>query len=163
MQREKKDKHFIKKPYYEGGLNAMRQFITSKLSYPEEALEKKIEGTVHVRYTIDRAGQVIAAKVIAGIGYGCDEEAIRVVRLLQFVAPRNLVQNIKFHKTIQIHFRLPSNHRHQEQELPQEGGIQYTYSIVPSSERQVVSQGKSEEAVSRNYLYSIPTNSSKDH
>ncbi|MGA1582453.1 MAG: energy transducer TonB [Saprospiraceae bacterium] len=133
MQREKKDTHFVKKPYYVGGLSAMRQFISSHLQYPPEALQGRIEGTVHVRYTLDRTGAVIGARVIAGIGNGCDEEALRVVRLLKFHAPKNQVQNIKFHKTIQIHFRLPAQNPQDQQ--PE--SVSYVYAITPKTQPEV--------------------------
>ena len=160
MQREKKDKHFIKKPFYEGGLSAMRAFISKNLAYPEEAREKQIEGTVHIRYTIDRTGAVIGTKVIAGIGHGCDEEASRVVRMLKFHAPKNLVQNIKFHKTIQIHFRLPAhgnNDQLPQSTLPQ--GMHYNYSVVPS-EKQTGSDDDSQKkgSSSGGYTYTVPLN-----
>ena len=85
---EKKDKHFIKKPYYEGGIKALKKFVGENLQYPKEALREKIEGTVYVRYTVDYKGNVIAAKTISGIGYGCDQEALRLVKMLKFIAPK---------------------------------------------------------------------------
>jgi TonB family protein len=107
VQKEKKDKNFIKKPTFPGGARAMRKLIASKLTYPPEALKAKIEGTVTIRYTIDRKGQVIKCKVISGIGYGCDEEAVRLVNLLKFQVPRQPQKRLLFHKTIHIHFKLP--------------------------------------------------------
>ena len=134
MKKEKKDKHFIKKPYYEGGITAMRDFIRKNMRYPESALQAQVEGTVHIRYTIDHKGKVIATKVINGIGYGCDEEAVRLVQLLEFIAPKN--KNIKaiFHKTIQIHFRLP------KQEKP---SIQYNYVLTKKQKPSPKEEGKS--------------------
>ena len=107
MKKEAKDKHFIKKPIYEGGPKAMKKFIGENLRYPKEALENKIQGTVYVRYDIDRKGNVFDAKVIKGIGYGCDEEAMRLAKLLKFRVPKTRGVRVTFHKNIQIHFRLP--------------------------------------------------------
>jgi len=107
MKKEKKARNFIKKPYYEGGMTAMKTFIKQHLSYPKIALDQRIEGTVSVRYTINYQGKVIDAKIIAGIGHGCDEEANRLVRLLKFNVPRNRKLKAVFYKTLQIHFRLP--------------------------------------------------------
>lgn len=107
MKKERKAQNFIKKPYYEGGMTAMKVFIKQHLSYPKEAADKKIEGTVHVRYTINYKGKVIDTKIVSGIGHGCDQEASRLVQLLVFNVPRNRNLKAVFHKTLQIHFRLP--------------------------------------------------------
>ncbi|MBK6621782.1 MAG: energy transducer TonB [Saprospirales bacterium] len=128
MQKEKKDKHFIRKPHFEGGLNAMRKIIRENLRYPEEALNNKIEGTVVVKYAIDHLGKVTDAKVIAGIGHGCDEEAIRLVHLFQFQVPKNRGIRVRFHKDIHIHFRLPAK---KEKPKPPPAPTAFTYTITP--------------------------------
>lgn len=107
MSKEAKDKDFIRKPQYVGGPKAMRKFIGEHLRYPLDALEKKVEGTVYVHFDINHKGQVAEAKVVSGIGHGCDEEALRLVTLLRFEVPTNRGVRVVFHKNIQIHFRLP--------------------------------------------------------
>lgn len=104
---EAKDKHFLKKPIYEGGRNALFEFIKSNLKYPKPALENKIEGVVIVRYTINKDGKVIKTEVKNSLGYGCDEEAERVVRMLKFHVPKNRKIKVLFHKKIHIRFTLP--------------------------------------------------------
>ncbi len=107
MRKERKDKHFLKKPAYPGGSKAMRTFLSKQKVYPKEALEQKIEGTVHLRYTINHRGSVVRTKVIVGLGHGCDEEAARIVKLLKFEVPPTRKVKVQYHKTIQIHFKLP--------------------------------------------------------
>jgi len=107
MKKEKKDKHFIKKPIYEGGPNALKQFISQNLSYPKEALQEKTEGTVVIRYTINIQGKVVDTKIINGLTPACNEEAARLVRLLQFKVPKNRGFKGFFHKDLHIHFKLP--------------------------------------------------------
>lgn len=108
MSKDRKSKNFIQKPVYKGGHTALNQFISSKLQYPEKALKHKIEGNVKVKYTLNSKGKVIKTKLLNGIGFGCDEEAIRLVKLLKFTIPRNnTVVRANFHKDITIHFRLP--------------------------------------------------------
>jgi len=87
MKKEKKDKDFIKAAYFEGGRAGIEAYVKKELRYPKEALEAKIEGTVSVRYTVDYKGKVIDANIIAGIGHGCDEEAIRIIRSMAFKVP----------------------------------------------------------------------------
>ncbi len=107
MQKEKKEKHFLKKPTYDGGPKALKAFVKENLKYPQEALKEKVEGSVSLKYSINYKGQVISTKVISGLGHGCDEEAIRIVKLLNFQVPKTRKMKVVFHKNITIHFRLP--------------------------------------------------------
>lgn len=105
MRRNRKDK-FIKHPHYVGGIKAQQVFIKKNMHYPKNAVDNKIEGTVHLRYSIDKRGNTFNIKVVSGIGYGCDKEAKRLVGLLKYEIPKNRVGRIVFHKTLQIHFKL---------------------------------------------------------
>lgn len=70
------------KPVFPGGPKALQQYMQSKLRYPEMAKEYGIEGTVTLRLRLNERGQVTAATVLEGIGYGCDEEALRLASSL---------------------------------------------------------------------------------
>ncbi len=129
MHKERKGKHFIKNPFYEGGLKAMREFISQNKKYPKDALKEKIEGTVFIKYTINYKGKVIETKVVKSLGYGCDEEAERVVKLMKFEAPKNRGIKVKFFKNIQIHFRLPKK---KEKPAPRQVQSNISYTITPS-------------------------------
>lgn len=109
MKKERKDKDFVKSPYFEGGRTAMDAYVRKELRYPKEALAQKIEGRVSVQYTIDYKGKVIEARVISGIGHGCDEEAIRIVRQLPFKVPEQGKIKSKYSRKLHIHFRLPGS------------------------------------------------------
>lgn len=134
MHKERKGKHFIKNPFYEGGLKAMREFIFKNKKYPKEALGEKIEGTVVIKYTINYKGKVIDARVVKSLGYGCDEEAQRVVKLLKFEAPKNRGMKVKFFKNIQIHFRLPKEKEKTAPTVQSQTGFSYT--ISPSKKEE---------------------------
>lgn len=107
MQHEKKGKKFIKQPKFIGGQAALKKLVSKELTYPKEALEKKIEGTVKVSYTLNHKGNVIETKVLSKLGYGCDEEAVRIIKLFKFDVPKNRGVRVLFHKQIGINFRLP--------------------------------------------------------
>ena len=104
-----KEKKFIKLPKYHGGKTALKKFISENLKYPDQALEKKIEGIVYVKYKVNALGKVISANITKGIGYGCDEEAIRLCKLLKYDKAKN--RGIRVVSTIRsrIAFRLPAN------------------------------------------------------
>ncbi|GAB4250336.1 MAG: hypothetical protein Kow0027_13680 [Saprospiraceae bacterium] len=136
MRKEAKDKEFIKKPVYKGGPKALKKFIGENLRYPKEALENKVEGTVYLNYDINYKGEVTDARVIKGIGHGCDEEAVRLVKLLKYEVPRNRGVRVVFHKNIQIHFRLPK-----VKEKPVQ--VQYNYVSSPGKTADQTEQKKS--------------------
>ncbi len=109
MKKERKDKDFVKAAYYEGGKHGLEAFVKKELRYPKEALAAKIEGTVSVRYTVDYKGRVIDASIISGLGHGCDDEALRIVHLLQFRVPEDGKIKSRYSQKLHIHFRLPGS------------------------------------------------------
>lgn len=100
-------KRFLNLPKYTGGSKAFREFIAENLRYPETALEAKVEGSVIVEYDINDNGAVSNPRVLKGLGYGCDEEAIRVVHLLQFEKVKNRGVRVKMTSKTRINFSLP--------------------------------------------------------
>ncbi len=154
MSKEKKDNHFIKKPFYEGGITALRKFIKENLKYPKEALEKKIEGTVLVKYDIDYTGKVTDAKVLKGIGHGCNKEAKRLIKLLKYEVPKGPRKlKVSFHKETKINFRLPKEKPVVKVEKKatkvkiNQGKLSIKYTITPKA-------GKPKE-VKKSYNYTI--------
>lgn len=100
-------KHFLNLPKYIGGNKVFREFIAANLHYPESAIEAKVEGSVIVEYEIHDNGEVSNPHVLKGLGYGCDEEAIRLVSLLRFEKVKNRGVRVKMTTKTNINFRLP--------------------------------------------------------
>ncbi len=65
---------------YNGGQEAMNKYLSTNMHYPDQAREGRVEGKVIIRFVIDETGIVTDPSVIRGIGAGCDQEAIRVVK-----------------------------------------------------------------------------------
>ena len=63
------------------GMADFYKFIGQNIKYPIEARQKGIEGRVFVSFMVDETGKLSDFKLIRGIGDGCDEEAIRVLKL----------------------------------------------------------------------------------
>ncbi len=97
----------VSRPVYPGGITAMKKFVAANLKYPPEAIKAKAEGTVVIRYGLNYTGKVTDVKVKKGIGYGCDEEAMRVVKLMKFTVPQSSKKKVRIHQDINIHFKLP--------------------------------------------------------
>ena len=69
-------------PQFPGGEDSLFNFIYSNLRYPQEAVDNGIEGKVYVTFAIEKDGSITDIKVVRGIGYNCDEEAIRIVKMM---------------------------------------------------------------------------------
>jgi protein TonB len=63
-----------------GGMEAFYKYIGSNIRYPAQARRMGIEGKVFVEFVVDRDGSLTQFTVVKGIGAGCDEEAIRVLK-----------------------------------------------------------------------------------
>ncbi|MFP4470559.1 MAG: energy transducer TonB [Bacteroidales bacterium] len=92
-------------PEFPGGYPALLEFLSRQIKYPEMAKAANVQGTVHVSFIVMPDGSVSNIEVIRGIGGGCDEEAVRVVKLMPKWKPgiqagkpvkRGLVIPIKF-------------------------------------------------------------------
>lgn len=130
MDKNSRDKKFIRKPIYPGGQKALNAFVKSQLTYPKDAIKQKIEGTVRLRYDINYKGDVIAAKVISSLSTSCDQEAIRIVKLLKFEIPKGPRKlKVLFHKRIRVNFKISKK---QADKVTQK--IQYN--IIPVQKRE---------------------------
>lgn len=69
-------------PEYPGGRKAMYSYLGENIKYPAKAKENKVEGTVYVSFVVLEDGSVSNVSILRGVGSGCDEEAIRVVKAM---------------------------------------------------------------------------------
>ena len=67
-------------PSFPEGMQEMMKFISDNRKYPAEAKAKDIHGKVIVAFVVERDGSLSDVKIKRGIGYGCDEEAIRLIK-----------------------------------------------------------------------------------
>lgn len=62
-----------------GGYQEFYAHVSKQLKYPRKALEVNVSGKVYVKFVVDRDGALSNMEVVRGIGFGCDEEALRVL------------------------------------------------------------------------------------
>ena len=67
-------------PEFPGGVDKMIEFMAENIHYPEEAKEAEIQGRVFVSFVVEEDGSIGNVTLLRGIGHGCDEEAMRVVK-----------------------------------------------------------------------------------
>ena len=82
---------YTQQPTFRGGQQALDNFLSQKIVYPEYAKQNCISGTIKVGFVVDENGKVINLKVIQGLGIDLDDEALRVVKLTsgKWVIPTN--------------------------------------------------------------------------
>jgi len=64
----------------ETGNRAFKQYLEKNIQYPEEAKINKVQGRVTVEFYVETDGDLAEFTVIKGIGSGCDEELIRLIK-----------------------------------------------------------------------------------
>ena len=86
-------------PEFPGGMEALTKYLSENIKYPEQAKKDKIQGKVYISFVVEKDGSVADAKVLRGIGGGCDEEALRVVNAMPKWTPgkqRNTPVRVQF-------------------------------------------------------------------
>jgi protein TonB len=63
-----------------GGMSAWNKYLSDNLKYPTQARRMGVEGSVIVVFVVNTDGSIQDVEVLRGIGGGCDEEAVRVVK-----------------------------------------------------------------------------------
>jgi len=69
-----------KMPEPNGGLNAFFKYLGKNLKYPQKARRIGVTGRVTVQFVIGKNGEISEISLLKGIGFGCDEEAIRAIK-----------------------------------------------------------------------------------
>ena len=69
-------------PDFPGGEAARQKYLQDNITYPSIARESGIEGTVYVQFIVERNGKITNIQLKHGIGGGCDEEALKVVKMM---------------------------------------------------------------------------------
>lgn len=141
-----KTKKFLKLPHIHGGKEELRKFIKENLVYPEEALKNRTQGDVIIKYKISDKGEVYDPVVVKGIGHGCDQEALRLVKLIEYDPVKNRGMKVTAHNRIKIPFRIRS--------VKSQKKIQMVYTPKPkTSELKTEPQKPKEEKTT--YTYTI--------
>lgn len=96
-----------KMPEFPGGEVALAKYLQQNIVYPERAKQMNIEGKVYLSFLIDEYGNVSNVEKKRGIGGGCDEEAIRVVKKMpRWNAGKQGGRPVKVQFNLPIEFKL---------------------------------------------------------
>jgi periplasmic protein TonB len=92
-------------PSFPGGNAELLKYLNSNLKYPALAKEMGISGRVFVSFVVEKDGSVTDIQILRGIGGGCDEEAIRVVKSMPKWIPgkqRNIPVRVRFNLPVKF-------------------------------------------------------------
>ncbi len=101
----KPDEIFIRveqQPDYPGGMDALRTFLSKNLQYPRSAASAGVSGRVFISFVVNTDGSLTDVQVLKGIGFGCDEEALRVVQKMPHWKPGK-----QSGRAVRVKFNLP--------------------------------------------------------
>ena len=88
-------------------MGAFYEFVQKKLKYPSQARRMGIEGKVFVQFVVDKAGNITEVTTVRGIGAGCDEEAVRVIKdSPQWKPGKQRGKSVKVRMILPITFKL---------------------------------------------------------
>lgn len=84
---------------------SIMEFISKNISYPKDAIDARKEGTVYIKFVVDKQGNVTQVENALpgnGLGFGMEEEAIKVVRKMPKMEPA-----LKDGKPVEANFVIP--------------------------------------------------------
>lgn len=90
-------------PTFKGGEEARTKYLVENIKYPKLARENGVQGVVYVTFVVEKDGSISNVKVLRGIGAGCDEESVRVVKNMPAWNPgtqRNQPKRVQFNMPI---------------------------------------------------------------
>ena len=94
-------------PKYKGGMMKFYAYVGQNMTYPIKARRVGVEGKVYVQFVIEPDGRITNVESILGIGAGCDEEAVNVIKRSPRWNPgKQNGKPVKVKKVIPITFRL---------------------------------------------------------
>jgi protein TonB len=93
-------------PEPEGGYEAFYKLLSKNMKYPTKAKTRNTEGRVFVEFVVNKEGMPVNMKVLKGIGNGCDEEAMRVLRLAKWNAGKQRGRQVSVKMVMPIYFKL---------------------------------------------------------
>ncbi|MEO5911338.1 MAG: energy transducer TonB, partial [Pelobium sp.] len=94
-------------PEYPGGINNARRYVGEHVEYPAEAIENEIEGTIIVTFIIEQDGRISDIKIDKGLGYGLDEEVMKVIKRMPKWIPAKLNgKYVRYRMRLPVSFKL---------------------------------------------------------
>lgn len=105
-------------PVYPEGNFALQALIGKNLQYPQAAVVQNLQGTVQLSFIVEPSGMMSNIMVEKGVGGGCNEEAIRVLKLIKWQPGTKDGKAVRVRMTLPVVFSLSNgfhDNSHSEQ------------------------------------------------
>lgn len=96
-------------PEFEGGMNAMFEFIKSNLKYPKYEKENGIQGNVYVRFVVEKDGSITRPEILQSVdgSQNFDSEVLRIINAMPTWTPgQNNGAKVRVYMTLPFQFKL---------------------------------------------------------
>jgi len=94
-------------PEFPGGMDALVQYLSTNIQYPEEAKANEITGRVFVSFVVEKNGSISSVKVIKCPQQILCDEAVRVIEAMPKWKPgRQAGKNVRTSYILPINFKL---------------------------------------------------------
>jgi protein TonB len=92
---------------YPGGPAECMKFLSKNIRYPKTAWKNKVQGRVIVQFWVETDGSISDVKVVKGVSWDLNDEAIRVVKSMPNFKPGTVGgEPARIQFTLPIIFRL---------------------------------------------------------
>jgi protein TonB len=93
-------------PEFPGGEAKLYEFLAKHTKYPPMAKDAGIQGIVYLSFVVEKDGSISSIEVLRGIGAGCDEESVRVLKKMPKWVPGK-----QRGKTVRVNYRMPFRYK----------------------------------------------------
>ncbi len=91
-------------PEFPGGTSEMYKYLGKNIKYPSAASRANVSGRVFMSFVVNVDGSIQDVTVLKGLGFGCDEEATRVVKAMPKWKPGK-----QSGRAVRVKYNLPIN------------------------------------------------------
>ncbi len=93
-------------PVFTNNKITLAGFVAANLKYPEAAIKQNISGVVKVAFIVETHGKISNTTIVNSVGAGCNEEALRIVRLIKWMPGTYNHMAVRTRMSISINFSL---------------------------------------------------------
>lgn len=90
---------------YPGGMEAFGKYLEKNLKYPAAAQRSNVTGKVYVQFIVNADGSSSDIQILKSVGFGCDEEAIRVLETVKWTPGKQSGRIVRSRFTVPIAFQ----------------------------------------------------------
>jgi len=94
-------------PEFPGGQAELMKYLSSNIRYPSIAMEENIQGRVIASFVVEIDGKISNIEIVRGLGGGCDEEVIRIIKNMPKWKPgKNRGETVRVKFALPVVFKL---------------------------------------------------------